>query len=100
MAVFVVRALDRPGAAEVRAQTRPAHLAYLAGLPAGVVLLAGPLLAEDGATVLGSLLIYQAPDRAAVEALCAADPYAQAGLFATVEVQAFRWVVNPPEGLA
>ena len=43
---------------------------------------------------IGSLSILEAEDRAAVEAFVADDPYALAGLFATVEVKPWRIAVG------
>jgi hypothetical protein len=80
---------DRPGCVELRQQTRVAHLAYIDALQERLVL-AGPHLADDGATPIGSLLVVECSDRAAAEAFAAADPYALAGLFQSVEIRPFR----------
>jgi uncharacterized protein YciI len=82
---------DKPGALETRLANRDAHLAYLKA--SGIVTLAGPLLDEAGA-MTGSLLAIEAPDRAAAEAFAAADPYAKAGLFAAVEILAWKRVIG------
>jgi uncharacterized protein YciI len=82
---------DKPDHLAVRAANREAHLGYLKD--SGVVTLAGPLLAEDGAMV-GSLLALDVPDRAAAEAFAAGDPYAKAGLFASVEIVGWRRVIG------
>jgi uncharacterized protein YciI len=89
--MFVLICRDEPGALETRKANRDAHLAYLA--ETGVVRLAGPLLDDDGAMV-GSLLAVEVADRAAAEAFAAADPYARAGLFASVEIMGWRRVVG------
>ena len=89
---FVLIGLDKPGAADLRAATREAHLAYLREHGAAVKL-GGPYLDEDGGSV-GSLLIVEAPDRAAAEAFQRADPYARAGLFASTELRSWRLVVG------
>lgn len=99
MGLFVVEARDRKGALALRLETRAAHLAWLEGLGA-VVKLGGPLLEAAGATPVGSLLIFEAADRASLDALLAEDPYVKAGLFETVTVQPFRWVIRPPAELA
>ncbi len=88
---------DKPGALELRMETRATHLAWLNGLKdAGTVKLAGPFLDGDGKPN-GSLVVIEAADRAAAETLAAEDPYARAGLFAAVEVRPWTWVVNNPE---
>jgi hypothetical protein len=47
------------------------------------------LQSDDGNSMTGSLLIMDFPDRAAVEAFAAGDPYAAAGLFESVVIR--RW---------
>jgi hypothetical protein len=59
---------------DLRPQTRPAHLAYLASL-GGAVKLGGALLSDDGAAVLGSLLIIEADNLEAARLVAANDPY-------------------------
>jgi uncharacterized protein YciI len=56
--------------------------------------MAGPLLADDGETMIGSLFVIEAEDAAAVERFRAADPYVRAGLFDRVEVHPFRWLLG------
>jgi len=94
--IFSVQCIDRTDATGIRAGTRPAHVDFLKSLGKTLVL-AGPFLADDGTTPTGSFLLVEAADKAAAEALAAGDPYAQAGLFASVTVQAYKIVfLNPP----
>jgi uncharacterized protein len=88
--LFAIYALDKTGSTELRAATRPTHLAYLDGLVSQLVL-AGPLL-NDAGQAIGSLLVIEAENQAAVETLAAADPYAQAGLFESVTIRPYRAV--------
>ncbi len=92
--LFLVHTWDRPGALDVRTTNRDAHIAWLkaAGDSARV---AGPWLNEAG-DMAGSLLIFEAADRAALAAWLASDPYQLAGLFDRVEIAPYRWVFNPP----
>jgi uncharacterized protein YciI len=92
MGLFVLSCLDRQNGGELRAATRPAHLAYIAEHP-GVVRLAGPYMDEDGQSV-GSMFIVEAESKAAVEAFSAGDPYRRAGLFEAVEIRPWRVVVG------
>lgn len=89
--MYVLICRDKLGALEVRKANRDAHLAYLA--ETGIVRLAGPLL-DDAGGMVGSMLAIEAADRAAAEAFAAADPYAKAGLFASVEIMAWRKVIG------
>jgi uncharacterized protein YciI len=94
--IFAITCLDRTDATGVRAATRPAHVDYLKSLGKTLVL-AGPFLADDGTTAIGSFLLVEAADKPAAEAIAAQDPYAGAGLFASVTVQPYRLVIlNPP----
>jgi hypothetical protein len=89
---FALTCIDKAGHGQVRTDNRPAHLDYLKG-QVDKLLIAGPLLGDDGTTVLGSLLVIEAADRAAAEAFAADDPYAKAGLFASVTITAFKKVL-------
>ena len=83
-------ARDKPGALEIRKANRDAHLAYIEDT--GVVAQAGPLI-ENG-DMAGSLVILDVADMAAAEAWAAADPYAKAGLFASVELIEWKKVIG------
>lgn len=79
---------------ELRASTRSAHLAYLERAIAQVVV-AGPLLDEAGEPI-GSMLLMTFPDYRAAVAFAADDPYARAGLFASVAITPWRQVLPVP----
>lgn len=91
MASFAIIAIDAPGTAAVRAETRPRHLDHLHGVRDRIVV-AGPLLGDDGMPI-GSLIVGTFDDLAAAQAFADADPYARAGLFAEVRVTAWRQVL-------
>jgi uncharacterized protein YciI len=88
MPLFMLACFDKPESLPLRMATREAHLAY-AREHAGMIRVAGPML-DDADGMAGSLFILEAPDRAAVQAFNAADPYQQAGLFGQVEIRGFR----------
>ena len=90
--MFAVKCVDKAGALAVRLENRTAHLAFLGNHPDKVVL-AGPLLSDDFQTPIGSLLVLDFADRAALDAFLAQDPYAVAGLFDRVEVMPYRKVL-------
>ena len=85
---FAITCKDKPGRLEVRQKTRPAHVDYLAAFGERV-LIAGPLLGDDGQPN-GSLIVVDLEDMAAAKAFSADDPYAKAGLFANVAIAAWR----------
>jgi len=92
MATFVLTCVDHPGALDRRMATREAHLAYV-GEHISMVKVAGPLLDDDG-QMAGSMFILEAPDKAAVEAFSAADPYRLANVFERVEVRSWKVTVG------
>ena len=75
---------------ELRMQTRPAHLAFLA---AHNVRFAGPILSDDESQPIGSIVVIDCEDLATAKAIAAADPYNIAGLFQTVAVHPFKQVI-------
>ncbi|MBI03930.1 MAG: hypothetical protein CL468_07860 [Acidimicrobiaceae bacterium] len=83
---YVIHALDRSDAGDLRARTRPDHLAYLAGFE---VTFGGPLLDDDG-EMCGSLIVVNVETREAAEEFAAGDPYAEAGLFERVTITGLR----------
>ncbi len=93
MALFVFHGLDKPGALEIRKATRPAHLAWLESLQPRVKI-GGPMLTDDGATPVGSMLVFEADTLAEAKALFAQDPYALAGLFGETSVRPFNWLIK------
>ncbi len=88
MALFSIICRDKPGALDARMAARADHLAYVGGFGEQVKV-AGPFLSDDG-DMMGSLLIMEFTDKAAAESFVAGDPYGKAGVFASVEVVAFR----------
>jgi uncharacterized protein YciI len=87
---------DKLGSLAVRKSNRPEHVAFLQSLGDWLVF-AGPFTGEDGETPNGSLVVIEAASRQAAERIAAADPYARAGLFASVEIRPWIWVFNKPE---
>lgn len=87
---FAFTGIDRKDGLEARMGAREAHLAYVRNQP-HVVVLAGPLLDDDG-KMIGSILVLDVPDRAAAEAFVANDPYGQAGVFETSDLR--RWNIT------
>ena len=88
MPTFALFCIDKPGALSLRMATREAHLAYMRER-AAMMKLGGPLL-DDNGDMAGSLMIVEAPDRAAALELNANDPYTLAGLWERVDVKAFK----------
>jgi uncharacterized protein len=86
--IYVFHLMDKPGSGELRLRIRPAHKAYLAAV-ADRIAFAGPLMAGDGQTMVGSLLAIDFDGRAAALAWLAHEPFTQAGVYASSNVHAF-----------
>ena len=68
---------------EARAQHRAPHREYLnAQVEAGTLLMTGPFGDESG-----GMIIFEAPDQAAVDAIMTADPFSTNNVFATVDIK-------------
>jgi uncharacterized protein YciI len=82
--------IDKAGALQVRLDNRAAHLDYIAAT--GVVEMAGPFL--DAGAMVGSLVVLNVDDLAAAQDWAAGDPYAKAGLFASVDIREWKKVIG------
>ena len=87
--LYIIYQEDRHDGAAVRAANREAHFAYLEKHK-DILVLGGALLAEDGTTRTGSVLIINAPDLAAAESFSREEPFRKAGLFRTVKISRMR----------
>ena len=94
--LFAVSCTDKADSLDVRRENRPAHIEFLKANGAAIKV-AGPYTSEDGAAMTGSLLIIEAADLAAARALAAGDPYAKAGLFESVDIRPWKWVIGNPD---
>ena len=83
-------ALDKPDHLDVRKANRDAHIAYLK--TTGVVSQAGPFIDAEG-NMCGSLVILDVDTLQDAENWAAQDPYAQAGLFASVTLHPWNKVI-------
>lgn len=88
---FALMTKDKPGALQTRLNNREAHLAYIADT--GVVEMAGPVLDANG-QMCGSLIVLDVDNLAAAQAWADNDPYAKAGLFSDVTLQAWKKVIG------
>ena len=93
--LFTLLCIDKPNSLDLRLATRPVHVKYLESL-GDTLKTAGPFTTDDGSPN-GSLVIVDVADRTAAQAIADADPYAKAGLFAAVEIRAWKWTMKNPE---
>jgi uncharacterized protein len=95
---FILMGLDKPGMSEARLRVRPIHRDYLHAPHPGITLkLAGPMLAPDGKTMIGSLIVVDAPTLEAAEQFAAGDPYRRADLFAETAIRPWDWTTGNPD---
>jgi uncharacterized protein YciI len=81
--------LDKPGALALRNEIRPRHKAYLA-TKSEQMAFAGPLLSDDGQTMVGSLLVIDFPSRDDAQRWLAEEPFTRAGVYASTSIYAFQ----------
>ena len=93
--LFALLCTDKPNSVDLRMSVRPDHLKYLESLGSAVKA-AGPFTNDEGQPT-GTLAVIEAETRAAAEAIAANDPYAKAGLFASVEIRPWKWLIKNPE---
>ena len=87
--IYMFHLIDRPDAGELRQRVRPEHKAYLAQV-AERIAFAGPLLGDDGKTMVGSVLAIDFDSREAALHWQAQEPFTKAGLYASESVLAFE----------
>ncbi len=87
--LYIIYQIDGPDSPEIRAATRDAHFKYL-DEHEDVLVLGGAMLADDGTTRTGSVLIINVESLADARAFSENEPFRRAGLFARVEISRMR----------
>jgi len=89
--LFIIHAVDRADALPTRLAHYEAHKAFLADTSRfGVkIVMSGPLVADDGKTMIGSLFLVEAASRTEVEAFHHADPFFAAKIWKDVTITGF-----------
>jgi len=82
--IYTFVLLDKPLSTDLRREVRPAHKAYLAE-QAEHIAFAGPLVADDAETMIGSLLAIDFPNREAAAQWMREEPFNKSGLYASVQ---------------
>ena len=94
--LFAFICTDKPDMLPIRKEKRPEHLAYLKSL-GDALKFAGPFTQDDGETMNGSLIVVEAPSLQAARDIAGGDPFAEAGLFASVEIRPWLWSIGKPK---
>lgn len=87
--LYIIYQVDKPNGEAIRAAQRAAHFAYL-DQHEDILVLGGAMLAEDGTTRTGSVLIVNVRSREEAERFSADEPFRKAGLFQRVEINRMR----------
>ncbi len=85
---YIIHCLDHEGQVQRRLDHYEAHKAYLATKPIKT-LISGPLLADDGQTMIGSCFLVEAATMAEVTAFHRNDPFFAAGVWDKVSIRPF-----------
>ena len=94
--LFALICTDKPDSLAIRLANRPDHVAHLESL-GDTLVFAGPFMMDDGATMNGSLIVIEAASLEAARSIAAGDPFAKAGVFASVEIRPWLWTINNPD---
>lgn len=89
--LFVLHAIDHSDAPEARLANYDAHKAHAASAAGrGIaVVLGGPLMLDNADRMTGSLAVYDAPDRATIEAFVQEDPFNRFGVWSEARLHRF-----------
>jgi hypothetical protein len=90
---FVLIGKDK-GDGQLRLKARAEHLEHVSRHQR-LIVYAGPLI--DGGRMVGSVFIFDLPDRVALDRYLAGDPYFRDAIFETVEIYESRWMVPERE---
>ena len=90
---FVVIGKDA-GDGSARLEERAAHLDHVAGFQ-DLIVYGGPLL--EAGRMIGSLFVFDVPDRPALDRYMAKDPYFTRPIFDSIEIYESRWMVPERE---
>lgn len=85
---YVIHCLDAADTLPRRLEHYEEHKAYLAEAPLHI-LVSGPLVKDDGKTMIGSFFLVEAKNRAEVEDFNKADPFARNRIWRSVHIHSF-----------
>lgn len=89
---FLLIAYDRtdPGAFERRMKARPEHLDNVAVLKKKKEFLFGGAILNEAGQMAGSMIVYEFPDREALDKCLETEPYITSGTWEKIEIKPFR----------
>jgi hypothetical protein len=89
---FILTAYDGtdPNAPDRRKKTRPEHLEKISHIKKEGKYLFGGAILNDYGEMIGSVIIYDVPDRATLDALLKNEPYIYNNVWEKIEIRPFR----------
>jgi uncharacterized protein len=89
---FLLVAFDGtdPEALERRMKARPEHLEKIALLKKKGKFLLGGAILDENEKMIGSMIIYEFPDRAALDKSLEKEPYVIQGVWKEIEIRPYR----------
>ncbi len=89
---FLLVAFDGtdPGAIERRMKVRPEHLEKIAVLKKKGNFLLGGAILDDNQTMIGSMIVYEFPDRQALDESLRDEPYITGGVWQKIDIRPYR----------
>lgn len=79
-----------PGALERRMKVRPDHLKKIAILKKKGNFLLGGAILDENEKMIGSMIVYEFPDRSTLDASLENEPYITAGVWQKIEIRPYR----------
>jgi len=89
---FLLVAFDGtdPGAIERRMKVRPEHLEKIAVLKKKGNFLLGGAILDDNQTMIGSMIVYEFPDRQALDESLRDEPYITGGVWQKIDIRPYK----------
>lgn len=89
---FLLVAYDKKdeGALERRMAVRPSHLEKISGIKRSGNFLFGGAILDNEDKMIGSMIVYEAPDRESLDRLLKEEPYINDGVWENYEIRPFR----------
>lgn len=78
------------GALDRRMKARPEHLEKIAVLKKRGEFLLGGAILDDMGKMIGSMIVYEFPDRAALDERLKEEPYVVQGVWEKIEIKPYR----------
>jgi uncharacterized protein YciI len=89
---FLLVAFDGtdPGAMERRMKARPEHLEKIAIMKKRGEFLLGGAILDENEKMIGSMIVYEFPDRASLDKSLKIEPYVVHGVWKKIEIRPYR----------